>query len=240
MGVLGILQRDVGLHQGGDVQRPGQDGRVAAGRTLPGDESQNPLSGELNGFAGSQVLCNQQELALRQTEAVGAAENIRNPLGNVPDVCGSCLHVGVIQTGEHLGNPLAALGSGGGCGGAGSDFCCHSLQIVQVLQPEHLHFHNGSLLRTQLLHCLFIQGRQLRLGGGTSLIKLFLFLLGVAAGHRSLTLCLAVDHTIADGNTGEHRQTGTLYHNGMLLSKNFYLERVITSSPVFTVFPTWG
>ena len=70
------------------------------------------LSGQLDGLGGSQILCNQQELAIRQLEAGVSAENVIDPVGHIPNVRRTGIHILVVHGCKDLGEFLTSVQSG--------------------------------------------------------------------------------------------------------------------------------
>ena len=136
----------------------------------------------------------------------------------------------VVHGGENLSERLAGIQSRNGSGGAAGDGFRHAVQIIQVVQHQHLHFHNGGLVFTQFLFCFFVQLRQLLPGGFPGRIKLALLQLGVAAGNRQHPLGFAVHHRRANRNAGEYRQSFSLLHGAALP----YLASWMTTSALVT------
>ena len=190
---------------------------MAGTGTLTGDKCQNPVSGQLNGFTGNQIFGHQQEFSVGDLETCVAAENIVNTLGHIPDVGGTGLHVLVVHGGENGGKFLTGVQSGIGSGSAAFDGHGYTIQIIQIVQHQQLHFHNGSMLFADLDLCLFIQGSQLLPGSFQSAVELCLLHSGIAGGNRGNALCFPVNHSRADGYTGKNGKTKTLLH-GVLLT----------------------
>ena len=133
-------------------------------------------------------------------------------MGHVPDVSRAGVHVLVVHGGEYGGKFLAGVQSGDGGSGTVLNGGGNAVQIIQIVQHQQLHFHNGSLFLAQLDLCLFKQGSQLLLGGYHSGIKLGLLDGGIAGGDRQGALGFAVDHGGTDGYTGKYRKTNTSFH----------------------------
>ena len=152
--------------QGGDVHGAGQNGGVAVGRAIPGDEAQQLGLVQLHGLAGGQVVGHQDNGVVAQQVGLGAAgENIHHPLRNVLHVGGTGLHIGVVHGGKGGGEILAGDGGGILSGGAlGLDDVLDGLQIILVLQHHLVDFKDGGVFLTHLVQRLLIQGAQLLLG----------------------------------------------------------------------------
>ena len=189
---------------------------MAGGGTLTGHKGQNPLSGQLDGLGRSQILCHQQEFAVRQLETHIAAENIINTVGHIPNVRGTGIHVLVVHSGKYLREFLAGIQCGNRSSRAILDGHIDAVQIVQIFQHQQLDFHNGSLLFADLDLSLFVQSRQLLTGSFQSGFKLCLFHGGIAGGNGQGALSLAVNNGRADGYAGEYRQTDTFFHKQLL------------------------
>ena len=189
---------------------------MAGGGTLLGHKSQDPLSGQLNGLGGSQILGYQQKLAVRQLKAGVAAQNIIDPMGHIPDIRRAGVHVLIIHSSEHGGEFLTGVQSGIGGSCAAFNGSSHAFQVIQVVQHQHLHFYNGGLFFAQFDLGLFIQGTQLLPGSGNSFIELCLLSGGIAGGNGNTALRLAVNHGRSDGHAGEYRQTNTSFHTLLL------------------------
>ena len=185
---------------------------MAGAGALPGDKGQNPLPGELDGLAGGQILGHQQEGTLGKPEPGIAAEDVVNPPGHIPDIRAAGIHVLVIHGRKDLGELLAGVQRRDGCRRAALNGSGHSVQVVQVLQHEHLDLHNGGLLLAQLHLGLLVEGAQLLPGGFPGRVKLCLLHLGVAGGNRQCPLGFPVDHGRSDGYAGEYRQSKTSFH----------------------------
>ena len=81
--VLDILALD----QGGDVHAAGQDGRVAVGAALPGDEAQQQALVHPHRLRGCQILRHQNAgLRALQGGIVHALQDVQHGLGNVDDI----------------------------------------------------------------------------------------------------------------------------------------------------------
>ena len=214
----GILKGDVGLDQAGDVQRTGQNGRMAGGRALTGDEGQDPVPGELDRFTGRQILGHQKEGALRELEAGIAAEDVVDPAGHITDVGGPGVHVLVVHGGEDLSEFLAGVQRRDRGGGTALDRHGNAVQIIEVIQHQQLDLHDGGLFLAQLHLGLLIQGGELGPGHFQSVIEFRLLQRGIAGGHGQDPFRLAVDHGGADRHAGEYGESDTSFHSALLTS----------------------
>ena len=210
--VFYIRQFNIGLNQRGDVQGTGQNGGMAGGGTLTGHEGQNPLSGQLNGLGGSQILGNQQKFAVRQLETGIAAEDIVQAVGHISNVGTAGIHILIVHGSKDLGKFLTGVQRGEGGSGTVFDGRGNAFQIIQVVQHQHLNLDDGGLFFAQLYLGLFIQGTQLFPGGDDGGIELGLLNGGIAGGDRQGALGLAVNNGRTDGYTGKYRKTNTSFH----------------------------
>ena len=115
-----------------------------------------------------------------------------------------------------MGKFLAGVQSCDGSGSAAFDGQIHAVQVIQIVQHQQLHFHNGSLFFADLHFRLLIEGGKLLAGSLQSGLKLGFFQSGVAGGNGQGALRLAVDHRRANGYAGKYRQTDTFLHIQLL------------------------
>jgi len=138
-------------------------------------------------------------------------------VGHVPDIRAAGIHVLIIHGGKDLGEFLTGVQRGNSGGSAALDSKGNAIQIIQIVQHEHLDLDNGCLLLTQLHLGLFVQVRKLSPGSFTGVFEFRLLHLGVAAGNGQHPLRLAVDHGRADGYAGKYRQSNALFHSILLI-----------------------
>ena len=82
---------------------------MGIGRTLAGDERQDFFGIELYGFAGDEILGREDHRFFGKLDFVlGIHEDLQDPLGNIPHIGSTFLHIRVVHGGEHGGK----LGSG--------------------------------------------------------------------------------------------------------------------------------
>ena len=189
---------------------------MAGRRTLLGNKGHNPLSGQLNGLTGSQIFCNQQERSFRQLEAGIAAENIIEPVGHIPNIGASCVHILIVHSREYLGKFLTGIQRCHSSGRAIFNGHVNAIQIVQIIQHQQLHFHDCSLFFADLHLCLFEQSGQLLACGFQGSFEFCLFQSRITGRDRQGTLYLAIHHSRANGYAGEYRQTNTFFHKQLL------------------------
>ena len=187
---------------------------MAGGRALPGDESQDPVRGELDGLTGGQILRRQQEGTVGEPGAAAAGEDVVDPPGHVPDIGGTALHVLVIHGGEEGSEFLSRLQGRLRGGSASGDGGGHGLQIVRILQHQHLDFHDGGLVLAYGLPRVFVQLRKLLPCGLPGVDEPGLLLGGCAGGQGRGCGPSAPDHGGTHGDARVDPQAGTLLHNG--------------------------
>ena len=189
--------------EGGNVHGPGQNGGVAVGGAVAGDDAQQFALVQLDRLAGGQIIGHQDD-RLIHLHAGGAlaGQDIYHPSGDVPDVGGPGLHILVVHGGEGGGKVFSGCGDGGlRCDVLGIQNALNGVQIVLVLQHHLVHFKDGRVVLADLFQRLLVQRAQLFLGALPGLVKAGPFLFrGQAGGRRSLGGRLAVKPQRADGD----------------------------------------
>ena len=209
--ILDILALD----QGRDVHAAGQNGGVAVGAALAGDEAQQQAIVHAHRLGRGQILGHQNAgLGALQAGIVHPLQNVQDRLCNVDDVRTAGLQIRVIHGCEH-GSLIVAGGLDSVLGAlvlAVDDLLdgVHKVVIFQHHGVDVEHFGNVLACFGQ---CLFVQSSLLLNG----------FLLGsLKAGHLCSgvgDLCggdhgvlFLIDLQLADGNAVQNASTGAYLH----------------------------
>ena len=209
--VLNVLALD----EGGDVHAAGEDGGVAVGAALPGDEAQQQALVHADRLGRGQVLGYEDAgLSTLQSSIVHALQNVEDGLCNVDDVGAAGLQIGVIHGGEDGGLIVA-----GGLDGVLSALALavddlldgvHEVVVIQHhgVDVEHL----GDVL-AGLGQSLLVQSGLLVDGLGAGVLKTGHFSGGVGHfGGRDDGIFFLIDLQLSDGNAIQDAFTGTYLH----------------------------
>ena len=226
------LKGDVGPYQRGDAQRPGQNGGMADGRALPGDDAPDPPAGQLEGLAGRQILRHQQKGALRQPETGAAAEDIIQPTGHIADIRAAGAHVRILHGRKHPREALPRFQHRVACRRAAYDGLVHAREEVRIIQHQQLNLHNGRLLLADLRLCAFKQGRQLRAGRFHRCAEAFRFRRRRSGISGRDSLRPAIHNCRAHGDARRRRDSVALLHSQLLSLSVFFPFKHIHSAPM--------
>ena len=208
------------LDQGGDVHAAGQNGGVAVGAALAGDEAQQQTLIHPDRLGGGEVFGHKDAgLGALQRGVVHPLQNVQHGLCNVDDVCAAGLKIGVIH-GREDGGLIVARSLDGVLRAlvlAVDDLLdgVHEVVVVQHhgVDVEHL----GDVL-ARLVQCLFVQGGLLVDGLGAGRFKAGLLGSGVGrvcrGDHRIFFL---VKFQFADRDPIQDAFAGAYLHRSFLL-----------------------
>ena len=120
-----------------DVQRAGDDGRMALAAALGGDEAEDAARRDAEQIGGhEQVRRKDDRVVEGQPAAEPVAEDVGDALGHVEDVHAPQLHVGVVLHGGQLGG-VAAAHTVHRLGGTDAGFYLESHLIHEALVFQH-------------------------------------------------------------------------------------------------------
>ena len=203
------------LDQGGDVHAAGQDGGVAVGAALPGDEAQQQALVQPDRLGGGQVLGHQDGgLGALHAVHIGALQDVQHGLSDVHHVGAAGLEVGVVHGGKDGG----LVGAGGldrilGAHLLLGDDLPDGVHKVVVLQHHGVDVeHLGDVL-AGLGQRLLIEVGLLLDGFLLRVLKPEQLCAGV--GHRlggNGGIFLFIDLQLADGNAVQYAFTGAYLH----------------------------
>ena len=194
---------EIHAHQGRNIHGPGQDGSVAVGRTVPGDEAQELTFVQLDRLAGGQIVRHQNGgLVIHHLRVPHAKEHVDHPAGDVLHIGGPGPHILVLHGREGGGKVFPGGGHGVfRSGPLGFDDPLHRVQIVLVVQHHLVDFENGGVVLPHLVQSLVVKSPQLLLGLDPGGVKTGVLLSGSeGGGDGGLGLYLFIDAQGADGD----------------------------------------
>ena len=208
------------LDQSGDVHAAGQNGGVAVGAALAGDEAQQQALVHPDRLGGGQILGHEDAwLCALQRGVVHALQDIQHGLRDVDDVGAAGLQIRVVHGGEDGG--LVVPGGLDGVLGtlvlAVDDLLdgVHEVVVVQHhgMDVEHL----GDVL-TSLVQRLFVKGGLLVDGLGAGVFEAGFLGGGVGdVGGRDDDVLFLVKLQFANGDPVQDAFTGAYLHRSYLL-----------------------
>ena len=210
--VLNVLALD----QGGDVHAACQNGGVAVGAALAGDEAQQQAFIHAHGLGGSQILGYQNAgLGALQGSVVHPLQNVQHGLRNVQHIGAAGLQIRVVHGREH--RSLIVAGGLDGVLGAhllSVDDLLDGVHKVVIIQHHGVDVeHLGDVL-AGFCQCLFVQGGLLLNGLLAGSFKTLQFCGSIChRGGGNSGIFFLVDLQLANGDAIEYAFAGAYLHS---------------------------